>query len=290
MRKIAVAALSVLALCAGARASPGDPPVTTPAPSAAKAEFDAVKAEYDKAMKEFNAAYREATTDEERGKIYADTYPKADEWAPRFKAVADKHPTEPAAAESLAWIVQNIREPQAQAEALDLLLAKHLASPAIGNVCQSLQYSQAPNAETFLRAVMEKSADRDARGRACYVLAKVVSSAGEMATRMKGDAQFAGSLEQWYGKPYVERLRAADPAALAKESEELFGRVVSKFGDLKYGKGTLGDKAKGDLFEMRNLVVGKTAPDIVGEDENGKPLKLSDFRGKVVVLDFWGFW
>ena len=35
---------------------------------------------------------------------------------------------------------------------------------------------------------------------------------------------------------------------------------------------------------------GKTAPDIEGEDIDGKKFKLSDYRGKVVVLDFWGNW
>src|SRR5262249_10220364 len=30
------------------------------------------------------------------------------------------------------------------------------------------------------------------------------------------------------------------------------------------------------------------APEIVGTDVDGKSLKLSDFRGKVVLLDFWG--
>lgn len=38
------------------------------------------------------------------------------------------------------------------------------------------------------------------------------------------------------------------------------------------------------------FAVGQTPPDIVGEDIDGKPMKLSDYRGKVVVLDFWGFW
>ena len=28
----------------------------------------------------------------------------------------------------------------------------------------------------------------------------------------------------------------------------------------------------------------------VGEDLDGTPMKLSDYRGKVVVLDFWGDW
>jgi hypothetical protein len=31
----------------------------------------------------------------------------------------------------------------------------------------------------------------------------------------------------------------------------------------------------------------KTAPEIVGTDQDGKEFKLSDYRGKVVMLDFW---
>jgi peroxiredoxin len=51
--------------------------------------------------------------------------------------------------------------------------------------------------------------------------------------------------------------------------------------------GTLADRA---LFEMRELVVGKPAPDIDGEDAEGQRFKLSDYRGKVVVLTFSGNW
>jgi len=36
--------------------------------------------------------------------------------------------------------------------------------------------------------------------------------------------------------------------------------------------------------------VGQTAPEIVGKDINGKAMKLSDFRGKIVVIDFFGDW
>jgi hypothetical protein len=36
--------------------------------------------------------------------------------------------------------------------------------------------------------------------------------------------------------------------------------------------------------------VGETAPEIKGEDIDGIPFTLSDYRGKVVVLDFWGHW
>ena len=36
--------------------------------------------------------------------------------------------------------------------------------------------------------------------------------------------------------------------------------------------------------------IGRPAPEIEGEDLDGNPFKLSDYRGKVVVLDFWGNW
>ena len=38
------------------------------------------------------------------------------------------------------------------------------------------------------------------------------------------------------------------------------------------------------------LVVGKPAPDFTLSDLNDKPYRLSDFRGKVVFLNFWATW
>lgn len=38
------------------------------------------------------------------------------------------------------------------------------------------------------------------------------------------------------------------------------------------------------------LVVGKEAPDFALTDLNEKPYRLSDFRGKVVFLNFWATW
>ena len=38
------------------------------------------------------------------------------------------------------------------------------------------------------------------------------------------------------------------------------------------------------------LTAGTPAPDFTANDKDGKPVKLSDYQGKVVVLDFWATW
>ena len=38
------------------------------------------------------------------------------------------------------------------------------------------------------------------------------------------------------------------------------------------------------------LAIGNQAPEIEAEDLDGQTFKLSDYRGKVVMLDFWGNW
>ena len=42
---------------------------------------------------------------------------------------------------------------------------------------------------------------------------------------------------------------------------------------------------RGDIKE--GVHVGNRAPDIQGADADGESFKLSDYRGKVVLLDFW---
>ncbi|HTF03631.1 MAG TPA: TlpA disulfide reductase family protein [Bacteroidia bacterium] len=46
-----------------------------------------------------------------------------------------------------------------------------------------------------------------------------------------------------------------------------------------------------DLVEQeRAMCKGQPAPEIALNDVNGKPMKLSDTRGKIVLIDFWASW
>ncbi|WP_165064561.1 sigma-70 family RNA polymerase sigma factor [Paludisphaera rhizosphaerae] len=124
---------------------------------------------------------------------------------------------------------------------------------------------------------------------------------------------------------YDVHLRMLEPAALRGESERLLGEVAAEYGDIPYvtswhrelerqlrerpaitingrleEKGiqaierrlarpvpTLGEKAADLLDDWRNLSIGKLAPDVSGVDMDGRPINLSDHRGRVVALAFW---
>lgn len=42
--------------------------------------------------------------------------------------------------------------------------------------------------------------------------------------------------------------------------------------------------------EMQRAVVGKPAPAFTLKDPGGRTVRLADFRGKVVIMDFWATW
>ena len=83
---------------------------------------------------------------------------------------------------------------------------------------------------------------------------------------------------------------------MVAEAETLYERVLSEFADVKLlpadsnDRRTIRPMAESWLAGHRELAIGKLAPEIVGNDVDGKPLKLSDYRGKVIVLVFWASW
>jgi peroxiredoxin len=51
-----------------------------------------------------------------------------------------------------------------------------------------------------------------------------------------------------------------------------------------------GKEFAASMEKERNLAIGSMAPDFTQNDIHDKPVKLSDFRGKYVLLDFWASW
>ncbi len=92
-----------------------------------------------------------------------------------------------------------------------------------------------------------------------------------------------------------EEVKAAVLFARATISKETHGPTSKTLSYLetitdRYPKSRMASRVPGEIFELVHLGLGRVAPDFVAEDQDGVKFKLSDYRGKVVVLDFWGFW
>lgn len=220
--------------------------------------------EYQTAIQEYYKPYQNAKTPEESAKIKLD--PKKNPnpvYLPKFKQMAMKAGiTKPGFD---AWMmVKQLAEQNQDAKTADLagktILTKFVQTPWIAEFVQTLPYSDyaSPPAVRVkkigatLQNIERKSKHPEVKAAAMYARAQLIGQNG------RGDA----------------------PAAA-----KLYREIAAKYPNTQQGK-----QASRDIFEMENLVVGKVAPDFEGEDQDGVRFKLSDYRGKVVVVDFWGFW
>jgi peroxiredoxin/acylphosphatase len=72
-----------------------------------------------------------------------------------------------------------------------------------------------------------------------------------------------------------------DPADL----EPLYDALGQNLKDSESGR-----VLKQTIDEMKVTAIGAMAPDFEQNDKDGKPVRLSSFRGKYVLLDFWASW
>jgi hypothetical protein len=142
-----------------------------------------------------------------------------------------------------------------------------VSAKRLARVCTLMAYSSDKPSENLLRNILEKDNRDEVQGPATVFLAKVV----------------------WRRAEDLSETDAKQAAKLMKEAEDLLERAAAKYADveLEFRHRTVGKMAKVELYSLRNLTVGKVAPDIEAEDQDGKKFKLSDYRGKVVLLDFW---
>ena len=269
---------------------------------------DTLPQEYQRALKEsgqISPNFRDAETDEERRKAVE----TMDEFARRFVKLAEKYPNDPLTLEvvtqavrvmnavdsaiQMSWETNStafpIRSKDKSTElAMALLLRDHIRSDKLGVVCERMRYGTRKEYETFLHRVMKESPHKDVQGLACLSLAQFLNSHSLKFDLLEERPELANRYEELLGKDYYEELRQKGHAGRTKEVETLLEQAAAEYGEVKmpYG-GTVGEQAKAELFAIRHLAVGKYAADIDGKDQDGKPFKLSDYRGKVVLLYFW---
>lgn len=215
---------------------------------------------------------------------------KAPELALRFLELAEQHARDPVAVEALVWVLTKLRSRPEATRALELLERDHLDNEQLAAACRHVARAPALAAEKLLRTALTKSKFEKVRVQACRQLAFLLDQQASLVDQLKKEPDSADRVMQFYGAEYGKHLKSLDREQLEKKREQHYELMLKSFADVSTSDGTLGEIAEKALFRIRHLSIGRVAPEIKGEDIFGKTFKLSDHRGKVVVLSFWGHW
>jgi hypothetical protein len=138
-------------------------------------------------------------------------------------------------------------------------IQNEIDSADLAELCEPLGRQASEQAEGLLRRLIDGSPNRRVRGLATLQLAM----------------------------SYRSRAKQSGSDDLMRSARAWFKNVARDYADI-VSEGDLPPEVVADLD--RGTTVGKVAIEISGQDIDGAHFKLSDYRGKVVVLDFWGDW
>ena len=246
---------TIMALSLTCSPSVGLAPPSVPVVATSRLEnFDDLLSEFDQAYEAWRAEYKEA--DKDRRKVLRDQDPIEVYW-PRFVASGDT-----GEGRALLWQLENLRksgmsrkERDARGpELLAQLVDRHREEAYFGDALAELGKRARKDAKmlVLLERAANDTENPDNRAHAMFQF---------------GSALLESSDTQVYarGEEVLEKLRATFEGS--EWADEAYVRLMAE-----------------------NLKPGKMAPDFAAKTLEDFEFKLSDYRGKVVLLDFYGFW
>jgi thiol-disulfide isomerase/thioredoxin len=210
---------------------------------------------------EFMAKVRTARTNEASKELFAI-------YASKFLALASEYRADPVAIDALSFPLR--MGPPHDARAVAALTRHHTKSPRIKNWVAVIAIRPDTASQKLLKAIIEDNPDKKVSARAVEAAIWGIEQNVISADQLRNNERHKELLAKALGEQFVKDLLAQ-----AEDAEKL----------IKGYKKLLDDKFKGVLPE-----IGKPAPETVCEDLEGNKVKLSDLKGKVVVLEVWTTW
>ncbi len=209
-------------------------------------------------LKNLTAEYQKAETEYRKDAKRDPAKHPAGTYIPKFNDLAKRATGTAPAVQALLQVMKMAgrnNKNEAAVQALEALMDGYLESPLLEPLPGELRFAARTIGQkacaAALRKILDKSPHKNVQAAAAFALALSI-------------------LES----------RPSDKAKIDEAKTLLKGLA-----ETSYAK-----EADAYLFELENLQVGMTAPDFETTDQDGKSFKLSDYRGKVVIVDFWGFW
>lgn len=228
--------------------------------------FKELQADYDKQYNAYRRASITASRARDREKMMEarKLMPKFNDYAEQVMAFINEDPSTPAARKDMFWALTKAGTTKTGKQIQSLLLEHHIESKEIGTLISALSRSPGKATEKTLRSIVEKSPHDSVQANAIYSL--------------------IGYLEK-------TKSKADDEDEAQNEIDELFDTLKADFSEVEDARGvSYFARLEGQRFAAEKLQIGLPVPDIIGEDVDGVEFKLSDYKGKVVVIDFWGDW
>ena len=272
-------------------------------------DYKKLEADYAAALQNYTEASRsKSPTDAEIIKHW-DNYPFWD-FVPRFIALAEAKPGDDTAYQCCLWYFKTMNGLAIDDRASSTPTKKlgESSPPTIppATKCQnSARTAQTPGParEEFLRALLtQPNVSPQHVGYATLALAELLFQKAEYAEgwqrRLESPPQMSDLTKHVQSRvdpAFTKYLTNSTVADTRNESAKLFRTILIHYADVPNTISAphfrdiakLGDKASKSLHALEHLSIGAQAPDIVGQDFDGHPLNLKDYRGRVVVLSFW---
>ena len=225
--------------------------------AAVAAELDALAKAHQEKVDAHYKEYRALSTADEK-RAHMAKYPDAGVTAEAMLMLVQNQPKSKEALTAAKWILRNSRS--APSDEVVKLIDAHCMDEGFKDLALACLYTPSEKTGEVLKKAIEENPHVAAKAAAAYALSYKLGRVREPNEEQK------------------------------KQRRKYLDLVVEHGGDLKLGQTSIAERAKGAIFEMENLQIGKVAPDIKGEDVEGVEFSLADYRGKVVVIDFWGDW
>jgi hypothetical protein len=277
--------MKVLVLAVGLLVSPApapcsDGPQETPSAKSLAEQVGHLEKQLLDVKKEFKKQIQERHDSAEMDRLTREVTAKRISIGKSLVALAKQNPKDASALKALVMAFPLLEKQPEQHEALALLREHNVENAGIGDVAYILAFEEEGDHVQFATEIVKRNKHPEDQAKALLAIGMIhrrrlgqVSGTDEDRTRELAEARKAWSLF---------------------EARTAFERLKTDYGNLKTkGNRTYAERADillAGLANVANLRVGKQAPEIDGEDVDGKTFKLSDYRGKVVLLDYWAHW
>ena len=253
--------------------------------------FAGIMADYNKQYSAFMSAYRKERDPQKRRAIVNEMLPKKEDFAEQVFEIVKADPASEESFKALSWVQDRVRDAKVRKQAMSLLLKHHIESEQFGSLAMSISRGRAPSKQTedTLKSIIEKNPHDNVKGMTTFAYMRYIESVKSYT----GNEQVLNRLERMGDTAAVEYLKSRDQKELTATFEALVKSIKDNYADIKSSSRnnvTLGQRADAIIFARDRLQIGMTVPEITAEDVDGIEFNLSDYRGKVVFLDFWGDW